>query len=286
VTTAADDYHPLAVDVTAYDAAGETTGRSALTGPISDVNGNTAGSVQAQSGGLTGAGKGSPGGAGGGAGHVANGSGGCRTAHLTAAFGSSPVGRVGLGGRATLHGALDCAGHPVSGAAVAVSIVRRGDRGAPVGAEVRTAKDGSFTFALAPGPSRDVTLSYRDFADDAAPSATADARLEVTPTIGLTIRPARARNGQTITYEGQVFGGYIPGPGLPLNIQYRDGKHWRTFDQTRARAKDGRFVYHYTFRRTTQPIVYTFRVVIPSTGLTGYPYASATSRPRSVRVDP
>jgi hypothetical protein len=289
VPVAADDYRMLAVDVTAYDPAGSTPARSALAGPVADQNGNVAagGSVTAQSGGLTGAGKGTPPGAGAGAGHAANGSGGgCAAPRLTAGFGGSPVGHVRLGAGATLRGALSCGGHPVAGAAIDASVARRGEPGPPTTVVLHSGGDGSFAMPLAPGPSRELTLTYRASTDASAPAASVVAALEVTPAIGLTIRPARVRNGQTITYAGAVFGGFIPGSGLPLEIQYRDGRRWRTFDKARARARDGRFAYHYTFRRTTIPIVYTFRVAIPAAGVAGYPYASTTSRARSVRVDP
>jgi hypothetical protein len=49
---------------------------------------------------------------------------------------------------------------------------------------------------------------------------------------------------------------------------------------------DGRFLYRYTFKRTTQSITYTFRIAIPSSGVAGYPYQPAVSPARSVHVDP
>jgi hypothetical protein len=312
VPVAADVSRRLAVDVTAVNAAGSTTIRTSPLGPVADPSGSTAGgagSVQAQSGGLAAAGSGSgkTGGAGGagagagaggagagsggvgggvGGGHVANGSPTCAAPHLTAAFGTGPVGHVGLPGGAVLRGSLDCAGRPVRGATIVVTSVRSAGGGGPVGSGVRTGDDGRFAFNVPPGPSRELSLTYRALADAAAPAASAAVRLEVTPSIGLSIRPVRVRNGQTIVYRGRVFGGYIPSAGLPLNVEYRDGRRWRTFDQTRAGARDGRFVYRYTFRRTTIPIIYSFRVAIPGTGVRGYPYASTGSRPRSVRVDP
>jgi hypothetical protein len=128
-------------------------------------------------------------------------------------------------------------------------------------------------------------VSYRAFSDDARPAAEADARLRVIPRITLRIRPEHTRNGRTITYSGRVEGGYIPAGGLALNVQYLDIDRWRTFDETVARARDGRFVYRYTFRRTTRPVTYTFRVALPPTGVSGYPYQPGASPPRSVRVD-
>jgi hypothetical protein len=219
-------------------------------------------------------------------GHLANGEGGCATAHLTAAIGARAAAHVALPGTATLRGSLTCAGRPVSAAVLEVAVARRGIAGAAKAVEVRTDQSGRYTFRIGSGPSRDITVGYKAFSDDAAATATASARLDVTPAISLTIAPARVQNGQTITYTGQVRGGYIPAAGLPLDVEYRDGSRWRIFDTTRARARDGHFVYRYTFKRTTVAIVYKFRVVIPTGGVAGYPYAPSASRARSVRVNP
>ncbi len=58
------------------------------------------------------------------------------------------------------------------------------------------------------------------------------------------------------------------------------------YTQIIASAHNGRFRYHYTFKRTTVAITYTFRVAIPSTGVAGYPFAPVASAPRSVHVVP
>jgi hypothetical protein len=104
--------------------------------------------------------------------------------------------------------------------------------------------------------------------------------------VSLTITPGRTTNGHTITFAGHVSGGYIARGGLPLNIEYREGDRWMVYDEVRASASTGRFVYHYTFERTTESITYTFRVAIPATGVSGYPFAPAASPARSVHVDP
>ncbi|MCA1690307.1 MAG: hypothetical protein LC720_07740, partial [Actinobacteria bacterium] len=203
VPVAADVSRRLAVDVTAVNAAGSTTIRTAPLGPVADPSGTTAGapgSVQAQSGGLapagagagkpgagptgtgTGAGAGAGAGAGvgagggnaaaggglggGGAGHAANGSPTCSAPHLTAAFGTGAVGHVGLPGGAVLRGSLDCAGRPVRAATIVVTSVRSAGGGGPVGSAVRTGEDGRFAFAVPPGPSRQLSLTYRVPAHD------------------------------------------------------------------------------------------------------------------------
>lgn len=269
-----DGHHALLVSVD--DAAGNVTTVFAGTIVTHNAGGPTVGPAAAAP--STGP---APGG-----GHVANGTGACETAKLTAGFGARPVARVSAGRGATLKGALDCGGRPIGGATLDVAVTSRANRAAPAVAQVMTAPDGTYMFAVAPGPSRSLTVSYRAFSDDAVPAATAGARLDVAASIALSIGPLRVHNGQTISYTGRVFGGSIPASGLALDVQYRDGRRWRTFDQTRARTADGRFLYHYTFKRTTALIVYTFRVVIPPRGVSGYPYSSTASRPRSVRVEP
>ena len=104
--------------------------------------------------------------------------------------------------------------------------------------------------------------------------------------ISNAITPTQTSNGHTITFTGRVAGGHLPRGGLPLELEYLEGKTWMMYVVVRASGADGRFVYRYTFRRTTQPITYTFRFVVPSTGVAGYPYRPGTSPARSVHVVP
>jgi hypothetical protein len=277
------------------DTSKLTDGSHALRVVIDDAAGNTAtvysgtitthnavAPISAQSGGLTGA---TPGATGAGGGGAANGTGACENATLAAHFGGSTAVHVALGKGATLTGTLSCAGHGVGGATIDLSSTPEGGQTATP-AEVRTAADGTFSYAFAAGPSRSIKLTYRASAGDTGPSASATVDLLVKPSIALTVSPTHTRNGHTITYRGRVYGGYIPADGLTLNVEYRDGNRWRAFDQTRARGKTGAFVYRYTLKRTTVPIIYKFRVAIPGGGVPGYPYEATASRSRSVRVDP
>jgi hypothetical protein len=279
-----DGSHALRVVID--DASGNTT--TVYSGTITTHN--AVAPVSPQGGGLTGAkpegATGPTGPSGPTTGAVGNGSGACEAATLIGHFGASTAIHVGLKAGATLTGSLTCAGQPVGGAVVGLSITPVGGNFGSTSASVETAADGTFGYKFAPGPSRVIKLTYKAFASDAGPSASATAELLVKPSISLTVLPTHTRNGKTITYRGRVYGGYVPRDGLTLNIEYRDGSRWRAFDQTRARGTSGAFVYRYTFKRTTQPIIYTFRVAIPGAGVTGYPYEAAASRSRSVRVDP
>ncbi|HEX3874202.1 MAG TPA: hypothetical protein VHW26_08655 [Solirubrobacteraceae bacterium] len=283
-----DGSHALRVVID--DAAGNTA--TIYSGTITTHN--AAAPISAQGGGLTGAtpsgttgATGATGATSAGAGTgTANGTGACENPTLTAHFGGSTAVHVGLGKRATLAGTLTCAGHGVGAGLIDLSITPEGGSLKSTSSAVRTAADGTFAYALGGGPSRAIRLTYQAFSGDAGPSASASAQLLVKSSVALTVGPKRTTNGRTIIFRGHVYGGYIPAAGLTLNLEYRDGTRWRPFDQTRARGKTGTFVYRYTFKRTTVPIIYKFRVAIPGAGVTGYPYEAAASRSRSVRVDP
>ena len=116
--------------------------------------------------------------------------------------------------------------------------------------------------------------------------AVATLALRVKSRITLTITPRSTTNGHTITFTGRVFGGYISTHGLPLEVEYREGRGWMIYTEILARPDSGRFRWRYTFERTTESITYTFRVAIPTTGVAGYPYEPVASLPRSVHVDP
>ncbi|HEX2702089.1 MAG TPA: hypothetical protein VHM72_01495, partial [Solirubrobacteraceae bacterium] len=152
-------------------------------------------------------------------------------------------------------------------------------------ASVATA-DGSFSYSVSPGPSRDLTLTYSAYGDATTPSAVATLALLVTPKVKLRISPRSTTNGHTISFSGRVLGGYIAHGGLPLEIEYREGRRWMIYTELLASAATGRFHWRYTFERTTESISYTFRVAIPATGVAGYPYQPTTSAPCSVHVDP
>jgi hypothetical protein len=278
----ADAYHQLAVEVTAGDASGSTTTRSPMSGVIADSRGNTSAppSPPAPANATFISATFNP------SVHIANGAGACGAAHLALHFGAGPVAHVRLGQGATLHGVLDCAGRAISGAKLEMTVAPAAARAAALSGELQTAQDGSFAYVLAAGASRQVSISYRAYSDDVALAATAQAELRVKSSVSLRVSPSRSHNGGTVTYRGRVLGGYLPARGLPLSVQYRDGRRWRTFDQVRARQRDGRFTYQYRFRRTTAPTTYRFRVTIPATGVTGYPYDPAASPARAVRVTP
>jgi hypothetical protein len=268
----ADTGHELVVVVTASDADGSTSARSAPTGAVLASAGTRAGA--------------GAGGAGPGAGRTPNGVHACERATLRATVAGAPSVTVPLGRTVTVRGSLRCGHTPIARANVAVAITGQDAFTASRRARIRTRRDGSFAYVLPRGPSRRIALSYRAFSNDATPSATASATVLVMPSISLSITPTSTSNGHTITFTGNVSGGHEPPGGLTLEIEYREGTNWMIYDTTRTRRGDGRYLWQYTFRRTTQPITYWFRVAIPSSGVAGYPYVPVASAARGVHVVP
>jgi hypothetical protein len=206
----------------------------------------------------------------------------CADPQLTAAIDGHATRTVSLGEGATLDGVLRCGTSPLGPATVELTISAPGAQASRGVATVQTAADGSFSYALPAGPSRKITLSY----PGTTPQAIASVTLLVKPRITLSITPRATSNGHTITFAGRVLGGHIASHGLSLQLQYREGNRWMIYTDIVASARKGRFLYHYTFERTTVAITYTFRVAIPSSGVAGYPFAPAASAPRSVHVVP
>lgn len=267
---AADLGSELEVEVTASDSSGASVATSAATAPVLDADGAP--------------GSGAP--SGGSSQPAANGSGACATAHLVAALGSGTTQTVALGKTATLHGELDCGGSGIGAATLGVSLAPAAGTTPSTQAQIQTAANGSFSYLVPAGPSRDITVSYSEFSGAGAPTALAKVSLRVTPKITLTITPSQTTNGHTISFAGRVLGGYIARGGLPLEVEYREGSHWMIYTEVLANASSGRYSWHYTFKRTTESITYTFRVAIPATGVSSYPYGPAVSPARSVRVLP
>jgi len=263
VLVAADDYGRVRVVVTATDPGGSSVAVSEPTLLIADRHGSTASPA---------------------AGRVANGRGACVSATLHAVLNAGAT--VPYGQAVALHGTLRCGRAPIAGALLDLILAPAAGATAPAAARVRTAADGSFSYVVGAGPSRRITVRYRPFSGASAGVASATLHLQVRPSVSLTITPASTTNGHTITFTGAVSGGDEPRGGLALDVEYLEGSSWKVYDTVLASPASGRFTYRYTFRRTTQSITYTFRVAIPSTGVSGYPFAPAVSPARSVHVNP
>jgi hypothetical protein len=215
----------------------------------------------------------------------ANGSGGCDAPTLIAAINGGATARIASGVVSSLRGSIECAGTPVSGATLELTLTPRAGAGPVVHTEIVSGADGSFSYLVPAGCSRTVAVSYSAVVGGAV-AASAAVKVLVTPALTLSITPTHTSNGHTITFRGRVGGGYIPRGGLPVEIEYRQGSTWMIYTLVKAHGASGSFVFRYTFERTTQTIVYSFRVATPVSGVPGYPYEPAASPVRSVHVAP
>jgi hypothetical protein len=295
--TAVDDYGQLAVIVTASDTGGSNSASSSGSGVVLDAQGAASppalaaplGAALVPAAARTPAGGSSatvvPPSASGAA-NGSSGAGACREARLRATFAGAPRVTIAFGRRVTLRGSLRCGAVPLKRALLRVVLTPAAGDAPARRAQIRTRADGSFAFAVGPGPSRRIEVSYGASAGRRVAAASASASVVVTPEISLEITPTLTTNGHTITFTGQVSGGDEPPGGLPLQLEYREGSRWMLYQVVRADPRNGRFLYRYTFERTTRSITYTFRFATPSSGVPGYPFAPAVSPPRSVHVDP
>ena len=216
--------------------------------------------------------------------HIANGQ-PCAGEELTLSINGKTKPPTILYGRSvTVKGVLHCGTVPIRSARVVIATVG-GPASAAVNSSVETALDGSFSYRVPTGPDRTLEFSYTAYSDDPGPSATASAAILIHPRIKLKITPHRSSDGHTIHWTGTVTGGPYPQQGVALDVEVKEGKHWRIFDQTVTNRK-GQFRYGYRFHATYQPTTYTFRVALPHTGAQDYPYTPGASDNIRVQVTP
>jgi len=181
----------------------------------------------------------------------------------------------------TVRGVLHCGTVPVRDGQIVINSLA----GPPITTSVQTAVDGSFTYTVPTGADRTLQFAYTAYSDDPGPSATAIATIAIRPKITLKIKPRATSNGHTIYWTGKVVGPPYPTQGITLNVEVREGRHWRIFDQLVTSSK-GQFHYHYRFHATNEPTTYTFRVALPDNGSQGYAYTPGPSNIIRVHVNP
>lgn len=185
---------------------------------------------------------------------------------------------------ATIRGTLHCGAVPVRQGQIAIATVG-GSPSVALTGTVQTGPDGSFTYQVPAGPDRVLRFSYTAYGNDPGPSATATVALSSLPKIALRIGPRRVGNGHAIHWSGTIVGGPYPPGGVTLDVEVKEGRRWKVFDQAVTDGR-GRFHYSYRFHATTEPTTYTFRVALPATGASDYPYAPGASNTIPVHVSP
>ena len=180
-----------------------------------------------------------------------------------------------LGGRLTRPD-----GTPVGGTTVEITTGR--STYAPVGTAV-TASDGTWSFALPQGPTRNVFAAVSD--GDATPVCSPVLRQHVRGAATLKVAHRKVRVGRRARFTGSVMGRPLPKRGKLVGLQgYDKRRHrWVPVDTTRTNAA-GRYTLRFRFVAATRPSTYRFRVRVFAES--GYPYSQGTSRVVRVRARP
>jgi len=180
----------------------------------------------------------------------------------------------------TLTGQLKVqAGAPIGNATVEIVQQLAGTPDSSVIGYAHTDADGTFTAAVAAGPSRRLTVGYRAFSADAGYSASVT-RLEIVDgSVSLAVTPRRTRPTGTIELSGRVAGP-IPSHGVVVELLVHYRGRWVPFRDP-STDRHGRFRVAYSFQGAEGR--FPFRAVVPG-GQTGFPYSGAVAPSVTVRT--
>lgn len=189
------------------------------------------------------------------------------------------------GRRAGLRGRLATTeGVPLSDAPVTVRARVAGRHIYRTLGQAVTSRGGGFSFRIPRGPSRRFVVSFGG-TRILRPTAGL-ARLRVRARATLRLSPKRLRVGRRLVFRGRVRGSrlHVPRRGKLVQVQFRDGRHWRPAIRLGRTNRAGRFRISYRFRRITRPTRIRFRILVPAEG--GWPFETGWSRTRRVDVYP
>jgi hypothetical protein len=142
-----------------------------------------------------------------------------------------------------------------------------------------TATTGSFTIHVPTGPSRQIQIAYRAFANDNAYTALASISETVNASVQLAITPKQTSSTGTITLSGKVQGP-IPRYGALVELLVHYHGRWVPIPTKRTKP-NGRFKISYKFQGAIG--LFPFWAEIPA-GQAGFPYAHGYSNTIEVRA--
>ena len=208
----------------------------------------------------------------------ANGTHAGRGAHLTLT-GRPQITRGYRVSAVTLHGALaDTDGTPIGGAALEVSEQTAAGSTRALG-QARTQSDGTFTVAVAAGPSRRLLVSYRAYSSDSADSASVELREQVRASVSLAVAPRRTSREGRIILKGRVAGP-VPRGGVVVELLVHYRGQWEPFRTPRTDVH-GRFRVSYRFQGALGSFPFRAEVLGAQAG---FPYADGASATVKVRT--
>jgi len=203
---------------------------------------------------------------------------------LEAGFGARAR-KTPFGGSVPFGGRLrNVSGAPLAGHEVTVTETFAPDSQPPQRTtRVRSRSDGTFSLRLAPGPSREVGVTFAGTKTLTRASASS-VHLDVSASVHLRASASQAKvGGRPIVFSGRVAqtGTAPQEEGLPVELQFRyPGAKWSAFRTVQTDAR-GRFRYAYRFSDDdSRGVRFKFRAYVK--GRESWPYEPAYSRPVAV----
>jgi hypothetical protein len=202
-------------------------------------------------------------------------------AKLAAAAGEAKTFTRALGhSAATLMGRLTSpTGAPIKDAQVKLLQQIVGSEAVTQIASATTNANGSWSLKTPPGASRLLQVAFYSHTLDTIPASTLAFHEKVQGAVSMHA-PHKTRLGQTVTFTGQLSGGYVPTGGESVQMEILYGGRWRTIEVLPTNGK-GRWSYKYVFSLGVGAS-YLFRAVTVPNG--AYPYMSSHSKPVRIKV--
>jgi hypothetical protein len=146
-----------------------------------------------------------------------------------------------------------------------------------------TNADGYWIAKVTAGPSRLLEAGYGGSATTAAASSTT-VKLMVPARLRILRHTARVAWGQTVTFRGRVYGGFVPRAGINLKLRYGYRKAWVTYGVKTHVGASGRFTTRFTFGPGDPSRHFRFHFRFSTLPGGDYPWSHARSNIVVVRV--
>lgn len=193
--------------------------------------------------------------------------------------------RVPYGHSVTIHGVYTTSqGAPLAGQPVNLLAAPDNHTNAftPL-TTVTTARDGSWTAIVPPGPSR-VIRAVTNGTPTILPSSGQVTTIVPADIKLVSVWPRHVAWGGTVHLVGQLFGGYLPPGGALVRLRIGYGSAYNTYGVQEHVTGDGRFSTVATFGPGDPSIYRTYWFQIASLPMGDYPYAPAASQRVPVTV--
>ncbi len=191
-----------------------------------------------------------------------------------------PRAKVAFGQRVRLGGLLvNGGGHALSGAKILV-YSQPSEGSEKLEGAITTDARGRFVYEVEARASRRFRFVYEGTATILPVEA--EAKLSVTATSTISVKPNHVLNGNSVWFKGRVKGRPLPEEGKLVELQWEiRPDEWQTF-RTVLTEGNGTWRIQYPFKNTCDKVVFHFRAYLPKEAI--FPLMPGFSREVAVRV--